>query len=93
MDSWLPDATELMEALHGFLVDGYTFTLSYSHKTGQACFSLRDNNPERKSAGYCMTTFDENCALALKAGVYKQKVVLQDDWTPLLAGGKPVRRG
>lgn len=93
LDSWTPDASEIMEALHAFIVEGYTFTLSWSARTGQACFSLRDNNPERKTAGYCMTTFDADCALALKAGVYKQKVVLRDDWQPLLVPGKAVRRG
>jgi len=93
LDSWSPEAAEMFEALHKFLVDGYTFTLSWSDRTKQACFSLRDNNPERKTAGYCMTTFDTDCALALKAGVFKQRVVLKDDWTPLLAAGKAARRG
>lgn len=93
LDSWSPDASEVMEALHAFLLDGYTFTLSWSARTGQACFSLRDNNPDRKTAGYCMTTFDADCALALKAGVFKQKVALRDDWTPLLSPGKAARRG
>lgn len=93
LDSWNPDAAEMFEALHKFLVDGYTFTLSWSDKTKQACFSLRDNNSERKTAGYCMTTFDADCALALKAGVFKQRVVLKDDWTPLVTAGKQARRG
>lgn len=93
LDSWSPDPAEVFEALHDMLLRGYTFTLSWSAKTGQACFSLRDNNPDRKTAGYCMTTFDADCALALKAGVYKQKVVLQDDWEPLVQAGKPARRG
>lgn len=93
LDSWQPDPAEIFERLHAYLVEGYTFTLSWSERTKQACFSLRDNNPERKTAGYCMTTFDSDCALALKAGVFKQSVVLRDDWTPLLAAGKLARRG
>lgn len=93
LDSWQPDAAEIFERLHLYLTQGYTFTLSWSNKTQQACFSLRDNNPERKSAGYCMTTFDSDCSLALKAGVYKQSIILKDDWTPFLAAGKLARRG
>lgn len=93
LDSWSPDPSEVMEVLHSFLVGGYTFTLSWSAKTGQACFSLRDNNPQSKTAGYCMTTFDADCALALKAGVFKQKIILHDNWEPLLVAGKAARRG
>lgn len=93
LDSWNPDPAEMFERLHAYLVSGYTFTLSWSDRTKQACFSLRDNNPERKSAGYCMTTFDGDCALALKAGVFKQSIILKDDWTPFLAAGKLARRG
>jgi len=93
LDSWAPEAAELFERLHWYLTQGYTFTLSWSNRTSQACFSLRDNNPERKTAGYCMTTFDADCALALKAGVFKQSVILKDDWTPFLTAGKLARRG
>lgn len=93
LDSWNPDAAEIFETLHSYLVDGYTFTCSWSDRTKQACFSLRDNNPERKTAGYCMTTFDSDCALALKAGVFKQTIILKGDWTPFLAAGKLARRG
>lgn len=93
LDSWEPDPAEMFEALHKMLLDGYTFTCSWSDRTKQACFSLRDNNRERKTAGYCMTTFDADCALALKAGVFKQRIVLKDDWTPLLVAGKAARRG
>lgn len=93
LDSWTPEPAEMFERLHAYLVEGYTFTLSWSDRTKQACFSLRDNNPERKTAGYCMTTFDGDCALALKAGVYKQDIALKGDWKPLLEHGKGARRG
>lgn len=93
LDSWQPDAAEVFEELHRFLVDGYSFTVTWSFRTEQACFSLRDISPERKTAGYCMTTFDANCMLAIKAGVFKQTLVLKGDWTPLLSAGKAVRRG
>jgi len=93
LDEWKPKPAELFELVHRLLEDGYNLSLSYSQKLKSATCTLKDENPERKSAGYALSSHDTNGYEALKMAMYKHHACLETDWTSLLGTPPKAKRG
>lgn len=94
LDLWSPTASECFEMVDAMLQDGYRITLSYNPGTKLAtCTIIDDGANGRKTGGYGISTSDSDCALALKAAVFKHAVVLKGDWSEFLDKPATGRRG
>lgn len=93
LDSSKPKPTELFAAIDDMQQNDYRFILSYNRRTKLASVTVMDDNPERKSAGYALSSADTDCAGALKMAVYKHVVLLEGDWSRLLEAPPKSRRG
>jgi len=93
LDESKPKPSDLWAAVDTIIEDGYRFMLSYNRKTKLASVTLTDDNPERKTAGYALSSSDVDGASALKMAVYKHMVLLERDWTPLIEQAPKARRG
>jgi len=93
LDESKPKPSELWSAIDDILSDGYRFILSYNKRTKLASVTLVDDNPDRKTGGYALSSSDTDGAGALKMAVYKHVVLLERDWTSLLDQPVKARRG
>jgi hypothetical protein len=93
LDSWKPKPTELFELIDHMMDDDYRLTLSYNKRTKLASCTVIDDQPGRKTAGYAISTSDENAAAALKAAVFKHIHILNSSWDALLEVPPKARRG
>lgn len=93
LDESKPKPSELFAAIDDIVQGGYRFMLSYNLRTKLVSVTIVDDNPDRKSGGYALSSSDEDAAGALKMAVYKHVVLLKSDWTPLLDAPPKLRRG
>lgn len=94
LDEWKPKPSDVWGEVDTLLSAGVRITLSYNQRGKAACCTLIDDNPERPTGGYGLSSFDGDCAAAMKMAIFKHAVLLQRDWSPLLSPDKPrVRRG
>lgn len=93
LDESKPKPTELWAAIDDIIAAGYRFILSYNKRTKLASVTLIDDNPERKTGGYALSSSDTDGAGALKMAVFKHVVLLERDWSSLLDQPAKVRRG
>lgn len=93
LDASKPKPTDIWSAVDDIIQDDYRFMLSYNRKTKLASVTLTDNNPERKTAGYALSSSDTDGASALKMAIYKHVVLLERDWSPLIEQAPRARRG
>lgn len=93
LDSWRPKPTEVFELVDTMMAADFRLTLSYNKRTGLASCTIIDDDPRRKSAGYAISTADDNAAAALKAAVFKHVNVLKSSWDGLLESPPKARRG
>lgn len=93
LDESKPKPSELWSAIDDILSDGYRFILSYNKRTKLSSVTLVDDNPDRKTGGYALSSSDTDGAGALKMAVFKHVVLLERDWSSLLDQPAKVRRG
>jgi len=93
LDASKPKPSELFAAIDGILSAGYRFLLSYNNRTKLVSVTLVDDDPDRKTGGYALSSADEDAAGALKMAVYKHMVLLEGDWSRLLETPAKSRRG
>lgn len=93
LDNWKPKPIEVFAIVDEMMAADFRMTLSYSKRTGLASCTVIDDDPKRKTAGYALSTADENCAAALKAAVFKHAIVLKSDWSVLVEQPPKARRG
>jgi len=94
LDEWKPKPSEVWGEVDAMLQGGLRLTLSYNKRSNAACATIIDDDAARATGGYGLSSFDGDCAAALKMAIFKHAVLLQRDWTPLLSPDKPrVRRG
>lgn len=94
LDEWKPKPSDVWGEVDELLGGGVRITLSYNKRGKAACCTLIDDDASRPTGGYGLSSFDGDCAAALKMAIFKHAVLLQRDWTPLLSPDKPrVRRG
>lgn len=91
LDDWQPTAAEIWESVDTLIESNYRLTLSYNERLKLASVTLIDDNPERRSGGYGLSSSDRDGALALKAAVFKHFHVLQGSWERLI--DQPLTRG
>lgn len=84
LDEWQPSPAEVWEQADALITSNYRVTLSYNEQTRTATATLIDDDPNRKAGGWALASSDANCALALKAALYKHFLVLQGSWENLL---------
>lgn len=93
LDNWKPKPAELFELVHALLEDGYNLSLSYSAKTKSATCTLKDEHPDRATAGYALSSHDTDGLSALKMAMYKHHSALERNWAPLTGTPPKARRG
>jgi len=93
LDESKPKPSELWAAVDDILSSGYRFILSYNKRTKLASVTLVDDDPDRKTGGYALSSSDTDGAGALKMAVFKHVVLLERDWSSLLDQPAKVRRG
>lgn len=93
LDESKPKPSELWAAIDDIISSDYRFILSYNKRTKLASVTLVDDNPDRKTGGYALSSADSDGAGALKMAVYKHVVLLERDWSSLLDQPAKVRRG
>jgi len=93
LDESKPKPSELWAAVDDTLSDGYRFILSYNKRTKLASVTIVDDNPDRKTGGYALSSSDTDGAGALKMAIFKHVVLLERDWSSLLDQPVKVRRG
>lgn len=93
LDESKPKPTDLWTAIDDIIADGYRFILSYNKRTKLASVTLVDDDVERKTGGYALSSSDSDGAGALKMAVFKHMVLLEGDWSSLLDQPVKVRRG
>jgi len=93
LDDWKPKPAELFELVHRTLEDGYNISLSYSQKLKSSTCTLKDENPDRTTSGYALSSHDANGYDALKMAMYKHHSALEADWRPLTGAPPKARRG
>jgi len=93
LDTWKPKPTEVWDTVDEMVEAGYRFIISYNRVTKLASCTVMDDDAERKTGGFGLSSADSDGASALKMAIFKHLHVLNGDWTPLL--GKPAtsRRG
>lgn len=94
LDEWRPKPSEAWGLADQLIGDGYRLTMTYNKRQKLSCCTIIDDDAGRASGGYALSSFDGDCALALKMALFKHFSLMQGDWTPLL-GEKPTssRRG
>jgi len=93
LDASKPKPSELFTAVDSIISAGYRFLLSYNNRTKLVSVTLVDDDPDRKTGGYALSSSDEDAAGALKMAVYKHMVLLESDWSRLLDVAPKSRRG
>lgn len=93
LDEWRPKPVEVWEMVEHTIESGYRFTLSYNKQTKIATCTIIDDDKSRKTAGYALASGDTDGASALKMAVFKQHILLQNDWTSLVEAPPVARRG
>jgi len=92
LDGWQPAPAEIWENVNTLMNANYRVTLSYNANTKTATATITDDEPTRKAGGWALASSDSDCALALKAAVFKHFHVLGATWEHLLdvpnAGGR-----
>jgi len=84
LDEWKPKPAEIWESVDALMNGNYRVTLSYNPNTKTATATITDDEPTRKSGGWALASSDGDCALAVKAAVFKHFHVLQGSWENLL---------
>jgi len=92
-DDWKPKPTDVFLEVDKMLGTDFRLTLSYNKRTKLASCTIIDDDPSRKSAGYALSSSDENGAAALKLAVFKHTKILNGDWSSLLDTPPKSRRG
>lgn len=93
LDEWKPTVEDIWAAVDDMLRANYRLTLSYNPQTELANCTLIDDDSDRKTGGYAVSSADSDGALALKMTVFKYGKV-DGDFSSLLGGDKPKgRRG
>lgn len=93
LDESKPKPSELFGAIDDIMQDEYRFIVSYNRRTKLASVTLVDDNPERKTGGFALSSSDTDCAGALKMAVFKHMVLLERDWSTLMDQPAKSRRG
>jgi len=94
LDEWKPKPSEVWSELDGMVAAGYRVTLTYNAREKSACATIIADGKALAWGGFALSSFDGDCALALKMAIFKHAVLLQRDWTPLMSpDAKHVRRG
>jgi len=93
LDESKPKPSDLWAAVDDTISDGYRFILSYNKRTKLASVTIVDDNPDRKTGGYALSSSDSDGAGALKMAIFKHVVLLEADWSSLLDQPAKVRRG
>lgn len=93
LDAWKPKPAEVFEMVEITLQQGYKFTLSYNKQTKVATCTLIDSDPKSRTGGYGLASGDTDGASALKMAVYKQHILLENDWSRLVEAPPIARRG
>lgn len=91
LDSWKPTTAEIWECVDTLIEGGYRVALSYNATLKVASCTLMDDDAERRSGGYGLSSSDTDGAAALKAAVFKHFHVLSGDWAQLVDA--PLTRG
>lgn len=94
LDGWKPKPSEIWAEVDAMLGEGYRLTLSYNKASRAASCTIICDAKDKAWGGYGLSSFDGDCAAALKMAIFKHALLLQRDWTPLLSpSDKPARRG
>lgn len=93
LDEWRPKPAEVWEMVENTIQNGYRFTLSYNKATKIATCTIIDDDKARKTAGHALASGDTDGASALKMAIFKQHILLQNDWTSLVDAPPVARRG
>jgi len=93
LDEWRPKPAEVWEMVENTIQNGYRFTLSYNKQTKIATCTIIDDDKSRKTAGHALASGDTDGASALKMAVFKQHILLTNDWTSLVDAPPVARRG
>lgn len=93
LDASKPKPTDLFSTVDTIMQDGYRFMLSYNNRTKLVSVTLVDDNPDRKTGGYALSSSDEDAAGSLKMAIYKHMVLLEGNWSRLLDQPSKSRRG
>ena len=84
LDAWKPKPSDVWLNVDGAVQTGYRFTLSWNARTHLASCTMIDDDGNRKTGGYALSSSDEDGAAALKMMIFKH-LKLQGDWSPLLS--------
>lgn len=93
LDDWEATPVEIFDHMAAMTHEGIKITLTYKADTGTGICTLTDNRTGSLTQGYALSSFDVDCLRALKMAIYKYTTILATDWSPLLIGGVPARRG
>jgi len=93
LDEWRPKPVDVWSMVEATIQEGYRFTLSYNKQTKIATCTIIDDDHTRKTGGYALASGDTDGAGALKMAVYKQHLLLQNNWEQLLSNPPVARRG
>jgi len=93
LDGWKPKPTEIWDMVDEMVEAGYRFIISYNRVTKLASTTVMDDDIDRKTGGWGLSSSDTDGASALKMAVFKHYHVLNGDWTPLLGQPSKSRRG
>ena len=93
LDASKPKPSDLFASVDDIAQAGYRFMLSYNNRTKLVSVTLVDDNPDRATGGYALSSSDEDAAGALKMAIYKHMVLLEGDWSSLLDKPARSRRG
>lgn len=93
LDDWKPKPVDIWIAVDSCIQAGYRFTLSYNKGTKIATCTIIDDEATRKTAGYALASGDTDGASALKMAIYKQVILLDNNWQSLVDSPPVARRG
>jgi len=93
LDAHKPKPSELFGSVDDLIQTDYRFILSYNRRTKLASCTIMDDSPERKSAGYGLSSSDTDGIGALKMAIYKHLVLLEGNWDTLISQPPKARRG
>lgn len=93
LDAWHPKPAEIWAMVEHTIQQGYRLTLSYNKHTKMATCTIIDDDAKSPTGGYALSSGDTDGALALKMAVFKQHVLLDNEWNGLLGSAPPQRRG
>lgn len=93
LDEWQPSSDDIWVMVDKMINDRRRLTLSYNSRQHLASCTIIDDDSERKTGGYALSSADTDGALALKMACFKH-LKLGEDWTDMLTDDKPHgRRG